>query len=470
MLDKVRRAMDLHDMTRPGDRVLVAVSGGPDSLALLHVLNDLSPERGLALHVYTLDHGLRGDESAGDAAFVAEAAASLGLPCTAERVDVGAEGFRRGLSLQAAARALRYERLAAVATRIGARRIATGHNREDQAETVLLRLLRGAGLRGLAGIPPVRDGIYIRPLLAVSRAEIEEYLARHGLEPRRDPTNARAVYLRNRIRLELVPQLQRDYNPRLVDTLAAMAERLRHDAEFIELAAAAAWSDVTEASGAAGEVALNVAALLAQPPALVGPILQRAVAPAFRGTGRELSSTAVAAIVALAQRGHNGELDLGADVVAGISYGRLVFRRHRGPAAPYDPVPLPVPGDVIVETAGARITATLCRPGETPAPGAEEPGCAIFAWDRLPGPLAIRSRRPGDRLSPVGMTGTQKLQDLFVNSKVPRHQRDLVPLLVAGEDILWVMGFRLDRRWAVAPERAARCNFPTLWVRFAPVL
>lgn len=470
VLDKVRRAMDRHGMTSPGDRVLVAVSGGPDSLALLVVLHTLAAERQISLHVYTLDHGLRGDESAADAAFVTRIAADLGLPCTAERVDVAAEGFQRGLSLQAAARAVRYERLAATAAAVGAQRIATGHNQEDQAETVLLRLLRGAGIRGLAGIPAVRDGTYIRPLLGISRVEIEAFLGERGLRPRRDPSNDKPVYLRNRIRLGLLPQLQRDYNPRLVETLAAMAERLRLDADYLDSAAAERWSALT-ATGPDGELTLDAAALLRQPPAIISRLVQRAAEPCLAGSGRELSSAAMAAIVALAGRGGNGEIDLGAGRVAYMSYGRLGFRPRRTRGVPMDPVPLSVPGEVSPPALGVRIVATSSAPGEGPPPvEADELGRAAFRADALPGALTVRTRRPGDRLAPVGMTGTQKVQDVLVNCKVPRHQRDLVPVLVAGEDILWVMGYRLDRRWAVPPLEAAAAPYPLVWVRFAPAL
>jgi len=471
VLDKVRRAMDEYGMTCPHDRVLVSVSGGPDSLALLVALHSLAAERRISLHVYTLDHGLRGAESAADAAFVAETAALLGLPCTVERADVGAEGFRRGQSLQAAARALRYERLATVAGAIGAQRIATGHNLEDQAETVLLRLLRGAGIRGLAGIPAVREGIYIRPLLGIPRAEIEAFLSERGLNPRRDPSNAKTVYLRNRIRLELLPYLEREYNPRLVETLAGMAERLRQDADYLDGLAGEAWSGLVEsADGPAGSVTLDAAALMVQPPALISRIVHRAVAPLLAGSGRELTSSAMAAIVELMRREHNGAIDLGAGVVAVLTYGRLAFRQRLGRPVPLAPVLLPVPGQIEVVSLNIRVNTWLRTPSEPPpAVSADELGRAVFDGDRLPGAPTIRTRRPGDWLAPVGMTGTQKLQDLFVNCKVPRHQRDAVPVLVAGQDILWVMGYRLDRRFSLPPGKAAEVNCSKLlWVCYAP--
>lgn len=448
MLEQVRATLGRFAMTAPGDRVLVAVSGGPDSLALLHCLHLLAPELRIALHVYHLDHGLRGEQSADDSRFVVAEAARLGLPCTAERVDVAAEVARTGETVQAAARRVRYARLEAVADAVGASRIATGHNRGDQAETVLMRLLRGSGLRGLAGIPPVRGGRFIRPLLGVSRADIEDFLCERSLVPRRDPSNDKAVYTRNRIRLELVPLLETQYNPQLVPVLAATAERLRQDADYLEQATHEVWTGLGASDG------LGCAALLAQHPAIAVRLVRRLAAPLLPAD-QELSSGAVERALAAARRGGTGEFDLEHGLVAAVAYGRLRIW-SRAAAAPVALAPVPVPGEVDVPELGVRVRTVLLAAGQAQPPAfPDEVGRACFETDGLPGPLAVRTRRPGDRIWPVGMTGSQKLQDLFTDRKVPRHRRDRVPLLVCGDAVLWVVGYRLDRRFILPPGMVA---------------
>jgi len=231
LLDKVRAELLRHSMVQRGDRVVVAVSGGPDSVALAHVLHRLAPEWDLSLHLFHMEHGLRGAASQADAAYVARLAGRLSLPLTTVVLQPG-ELEREPGSLEANARKRRYAEIRRLAATIGAQRVATGHTRNDQAETVLMRLLRGSGTTGLAGIPPVRaeDGFtIIRPLLGCTRTEIEEYCQIHELDPRLDTSNLQHDFLRNRIRHELLPYLSEHYNGAVVDNLAQVAELLREE-------------------------------------------------------------------------------------------------------------------------------------------------------------------------------------------------------------------------------------------------
>ena len=227
------RFITQHQMIQPKETVLVGVSGGVDSLALLYALYALRYQLGCQLHVAHLDHGFR-EDSAADAVYVGEQADRLDIPISSTRIDVPQLMREQKLSAEVAARRARYQFYECVSDRIGAAKIALGHHRGDQAETVLMNLLRGAGASGLKGMPPVREGRFIRPLLTFSRKEIEDFVAQLGLEPRCDATNYQRNYLRNRIRLELIPTLEQTYNSNLQNTLNQTAELLRAESDYLE--------------------------------------------------------------------------------------------------------------------------------------------------------------------------------------------------------------------------------------------
>lgn len=446
MWERVRESIRQGAMLQPGDRVIVAVSGGPDSVSLLHLLHRLAGEWSLSLHVFHLDHGLRGAASAGDAAYVAELAGALGLPLRVVTLPAGRLKREPG-SLQANARRHRYEAIRSLAEEIGANRVATGHNRDDQAETVLMRVLRGSGVTGLAGIPPVRveAGLtFIRPLLTISRQEIEVYCAEHKLFPRLDASNAQADYLRNRIRLELLPQLAREYNPAIWANLAQLATVAREDDALLDQLAREAYARCSVNDKA---ILLDGARLLAEPPALARRIV-RLAARAVLGPEADLGLPAVSRVLEAAGRTEGTHLlDLPGGLRLTVEYGRCRFESqgeepklaaHHWPVSPL--------GETAIPELGLVVRAEPAPPGESPAP--QE------LWldaDRLPGPLSIRFRRPGDRIWPAGMDGSKKLQDILVDAKVPRPQRDRIPLLVGGDEVLWVIGHRIDRRFLATP-------------------
>lgn len=273
--DALRRSQSEQGLIAAGDRLLVAVSGGPDSLSLLHALHTLKSELGLAdLQAAHLDHGLRGEASAADAAFVQTFCDERGIPCHQGQADVAALAHQRKISKQAAARAARYGFLDAAAEPIHANKIATAHTQDDQAETILLNILRGTGLDGLRGIP-VRRGRYIRPLLGVSRADVLAYCETHGLTPRLDASNLTTHYTRNRLRLELLPQIERDYNPAVRDALLRLSEIAARDADYLRAQATATLPEVTLASDAACLV-LDCAKLRRLHPSLLRHVLRAA--------------------------------------------------------------------------------------------------------------------------------------------------------------------------------------------------
>ncbi len=478
-------------MVEHGDTVVVAVSGGPDSTALLHLLWRLAQEPGWRFRVWVahLDHGFRGAESAADAEAVRELAARLRLPASIARIDAAGEIRRRRLSKQAGARDLRYAFLRRVAALAGARRIALGHTADDQAETVLLNLLRGTGPTGLAGIPPVRDE-FIRPLLSWWREEIITYLEENGLQARTDRTNLEPVYARNRVRLKLLPELQSTYNPRIKEELIRLAAMAASENELLEALAAEArrgvWlvarvdgsecrdgqdvgaPEVGDVSPAA-VVRIDAARLAVLPVALQRRVLRQA-AEATLGPGGAVSFEALERLRSLAvgmaayvARHAGKELELGAGLRArAATNGPLIEltrvsaeSQAQSPSRVADALtPLPVPGKATLWPGGPRVLARELTwdPSFDPRKAAADPRTAAIDLDKVRFPLWVRLRCPGDRFRPLGAGGAQKLKEFFIDHRVPAGLRDKTPLVVSGpggEDIIWVAGYRIDERYRV---------------------
>lgn len=285
--DGLHRSLTEHALIAPGDSVLVAVSGGPDSLALLHALHDLCGELGLAaLHAAHFDHQLRGMESAADAAFVSAFCTRLSIPCHLGAADIAALARATHTSKQTAARQARYRFLETTASQIGAEKIATAHTRDDQIETVLFNILRGTGLDGLRGIPR-RRGPYVRPLREVSHADVLAYCEAQSLTPRQDPSNLKTDYTRNRLRLDLLPQLARDYNSAVGSALLRLSEIADRDADYLHQQAQSAFADAVLASDTS-MLTLDCAKLRPLHPAMLRHVLRAALAQ-FRGTSDGLT-------------------------------------------------------------------------------------------------------------------------------------------------------------------------------------
>jgi tRNA(Ile)-lysidine synthase len=430
-------------MLGPGWTVVVAVSGGVDSMALLHVLATLGETFGVRLHAAHLDHGLRGSEAERDAAAVAAWGKTLGVPVTMERAG---PLDRRGGSLQRAARAARYTFLERVADQVGAHRIALGHTRDDVAETLLLNLLRGAGLRGLAGIPPVR-GRLIRPFIAIPRESILAYARAQRVPWVEDSSNRSPVYRRNRIRAELIPALAKTYNLKVSEVLARTAAILRAEDAYLDSLAQAALRRSARA-GRPGEAVLSRMEL-----ADLDPVLRRRVLRAALESlaGRPiLSARHLAGLEAWLLSGPRpGRRALPRGVAAFWEEGDLVLAPQASPLLS-PAVPLPVGVATQVAPFGMTFLAERLERGEAGIPP-PAPGEVWLDAEAAPGGLAVRGWRFGDRFRPSGLGGSKKLQDFFVDAKVPRRARWGVPLLVSGEDILWVVGHRLDERARATP-------------------
>lgn len=435
-------------MIREGEATVVGVSGGADSVALLCVLCELAPQWGLTLTIAHLHHGIRGAEADADAEFVRALAAELRLPHVADRVSVPAIVRAEGGSTEDIARRERYAFLGRAAASAGAAVIALGHTADDNAETVIHRILRGTGIRGLGGIPPTRPLArashvrVVRPLIETSRREIVTYLESIGRPFRTDSTNLDRAYLRNRIRLDLLPLLERDYAPDARDSLNRLAAAARNHYNVVEelardLAARAVRTD--------GGVAIDCTVLRAANPELQVEAVRLALEDAgVSELSYEQSRELLTVIVADTGR----EMSLPGGYLLRAEYGllRVVSPRSAIREAPGE-VELPVPGQA--EFMGRTFSASIVdiRPGVLADFLARKTVCQeMVDLDTLSLPLTIRTRRPGDRFHPLGSPGSCKLQDFFVDAKVPAWRRDRVPIVCDRAGIVWIAGHRIDHR------------------------
>jgi len=435
-----------HELLRPGDVVVVGVSGGPDSVALVHMLKAMSDRGGPPSEVVVghLHHGLRGEEADRDAAFVRDLARSLGLRLVSDRRDVHKEAAEMGRSVEDAARRARYAFLENAAHKADARAVAVGHHLDDQAETVLQRLLSGCSVLGLAAMQPKRrlsrDSpiVLVRPLLSVRRTEILAYLTQCNIPYRTDRTNEDVAFQRNRIRHEVLPLIRECVNPAVDEALASLAVSAQEVSRFLE---EKAWEIIQSGP-------LDVEKFASAPPALRMHMLCELI----RSQGYDVPRLArrhiedVAAMCTRAREGAGVCLPGGVRIEAKSGRLRAVLECARSPVEKLC-VELRVPGsthagDLVFEA--EMLSADISCIVPTGAKSSR--WVEVVDADKVALPLRVRQRRPGDRFWPLGARGESKLKDFFVNAKVPVELRDSIPIVVAEDRPIWVVGYRIDQR------------------------
>ncbi|MDI6689509.1 MAG: tRNA lysidine(34) synthetase TilS [Actinomycetota bacterium] len=437
---KVLATIEKYDMLKSGDRVLVAVSGGPDSVALLYILTALCGELGLKLHVFHLNHMMR-KESEEDALFVQKLAERLECPSTILSFDVPAYMRKERLSPEEAAREVRYRSLEKVGREIKANRIALGHHADDQVETFLMRLLRGSGQEGLRGMLPVR-GEYIRPLIESTRDEIQEYCGEKGIEFRLDLSNLDTSYLRNKVRHQLIPALER-YNPNFKGVILKTMEILSEEQDLLDEIAEEKFNEVAVIEK--DLVKLSCKRIQKLPLAIQRRVLRRGI-QLVKGNLRGIEFKHLEGILGyVSGKLPHLQMDLPGRLVALSECDALIITFKEKLKVPKVPrVLLNIPGVIDIPSLGIRIRAEFKdAKGEIIL---KEDKKAYLDADKLKPPLILRTRIPGDSFRPLGMEGEKKLQDFFVDEKVPRRLRDRIPILQGKDHILWVIGYRIDDR------------------------
>ncbi|MBW6485909.1 MAG: tRNA lysidine(34) synthetase TilS [Syntrophobacterales bacterium] len=453
MLNTVRKTIADNLLLRQGEHVLAAVSGGPDSVALLRILEILAGEYSLKITVAHLNHGLRGDDADRDEDFVRILSEKRNIAFITKRVDVRERQKKTGKSMEESSREERYRFLYETAAGCGAEKIATGHHRDDQVETFFINLLRGAGMDGLKGIAPIRDDCLIRPLLYVSRSEILEFLNREGLAYRTDSSNADQTFLRNSIRNWLLPELTKRYNPQLAAGVARTAEIIRQEDDYllgVVRQLAASWGIEQDDR----EIAIPLSEFLQQHRAIQARLIKFSL-EGIAAFEKRIGCLHIEAVLELCHKKDNKlrKLDLPARILVekwakvlkimkapdrviadGVSKSKGGFERE-----------VEIPGTISLPEINMNIRAEMIdKPGF--AELKSHPEAAFIDYDCLHPPLFIRNWRYGDRIDLLGLGGTKKLKKYFIDRKIPGALRGTIPLLVDAQSVIWIAGERISQR------------------------
>lgn len=447
IINKVKGHIARNNLILAGDKVVVAVSGGPDSMAMLHILIELSSLFDIKLHLAHLDHQFRGIQSQKDAEFVGSHAEKLGLPITIESIDVPSFARESAFSAQAAAREIRYQFLFKVARVVGGTKIALGHTYNDQAETILARLLRGAGSRGLSGIPLFGRDILIRPLLSISRDEIIDYLNRSKIPFLNDPSNEKPIYLRNRIRHELLPLLAERYSPGVYDILNREAEILSRENEFLCQYSSGILDSITR-ERSEKRLELDTGLFSRLHTAIKRRVVLEAVYR-VKGDINNINFVQINEALRIMDNGRTGAIImLPGQIRIRRGYDRITVTGLMDPDKTEWDLTIPMPGRVSLPLLSMDIETSIMDGPYIYREGNDRG--ASFDLEGLSTPLIVRNRRKGDAIYPLGMGGKKKkLHDIFIDMKIPVEERGRIPLLVSPEGILWIMGVRQDDRFKV---------------------
>ena len=466
-----------HHLVSGQRRLVVAVSGGQDSVCLLHVLAELQKTLNVKLHVAHLNHQLRGAESEADAQYVSHLAHQLGIPATIEQRDVKAYQARQRISLEEAAREVRYTFLSEVAKSTGANCVAVGHTTDDHIETILMHLIRGTGTRGLRGLQPSSrwqssgsSFTIIRPLLQVSRQETAAYCQNHQLIPRIDASNLSLSPLRNRIRHQLMPLLQ-SYNPQVAEALLRTARIAGDELAFLDKESARLWGRIAQRQGET--IILDKEGFLKLPPALKRHLLRAAIEGVL-GSLKDIETRHIEEIMAALTKPAGKKLSLPGGLVFAIEYNQYLLGLDPAALSPFpvlsNEFALKIPGETLFP--GWRVEATTIAPSAvkgkpegasapsetiTPLPLIKGKGVkgmelindnfiAYFNLDKVGSKVVVRCHQPGDRFQPLGMNQPKKLGKFMIDAKIPHAWRQRVPIVCSPQHILWVVGWRIDDR------------------------
>ncbi|KJS85686.1 MAG: hypothetical protein JM58_08095 [Peptococcaceae bacterium BICA1-8] len=459
-LERVKNTIEKYQMLAVGDVVLVGVSGGPDSIALLNILFLLKEQYQLNLFVVHVNHMFRGEQARREAEFVAELAENLGLGYKILDRDVPKLIREQGLSPQEAGHQVRKQIFLQLGREIGAQKLALGHHAEDRAETLLLHLIQGTGLEGLAGMPPV-NGWTIRPLAQAYKDEIINYCKENQLTFYLDPSNKKTIYLRNKIRLELLPYLKKELNPQIVESLLKLENIAAEDNRFLDELTDKLLPDFL-ISSQKGKLILSTTKLNGEHPALKRRIFRK-VYNIMRPEEQGLSFNHVEKLAELCQADKGAkQLNLPKAIVVKKKYDYLEFldekvhftERNEGFTALWE-----IPGRVELSknhTFNAFYT-------DTKPDGFKDFYQVTLDGDKIGSPLTIRQRKPGDRIKPLGMQGTKKLKDIFIDQKIAKEVRDNVPIVCWSEEIIWLPGITLNNDYKVSSDTKMYLNLELIW-------
>lgn len=459
VLDIAYKTIKKYNMLNQGDKVVVGVSGGPDSLCLLHLLNHLKHETGIELYAAHVNHGLRGESADQDERFVKDFAEDLGIGVSVKRIDIKDYAKRNKVTLEEAGREARYSYFNEIVKKVNAHKIAVGHNMNDSVETLLLNLLRGSGIEGLKGIEPVRGNI-IRPLIKVGRGEIEQYCNQNHLAPRLDESNTENIFTRNRIRLDLIPYLEMNFNPNVVDSLSRTAQLIYDENAFLHNLSKHYYSECLLEAGD-NIIKFSKERFNSLHDSVKRRILRHAIEQ-IKGNLSAVEKVHIDQAIDLSGKGRSGTwTKVPEDIIVKIEYDQLIIMLRTPKNEISYSYKIPIPGEIEIPEVKARLMVRILDIKETESVKRSNFIC-LLDYDELNEYLAklrtqdsglrtfcVRNRRNGDMITPSGMKGSKKLKDYFIDEKIPREERTLIPLAAVENEVIWIIGKRYSQRFKV---------------------
>lgn len=433
MIDKVSKNVREYKLINEDDNIVLGVSGGADSMALLYLLLELRKELNFNIIICHVNHGVRGEDALTDRVFVQERAKHLNLPF--HYIDVDMEGYakERKITAEEAGRELRYNFFRDILKLKGGGKIAVAHNKNDQAETLLLRIMRGTGIDGLKGMDFEYKDI-IRPLLDISREEIEDYISSNGIETVLDQTNLLPIYNRNKVRLELLPYMMDNFNPNIINGLWRLSRTADLDTRYLHKITEEKYKEIVKKD--LGSIIILDSMLFNKEDKCIRLRLLRKALESIEGNIQGIGEVHLESLDDLFVKGETGKgLKMPNNILARVSYNNLILEKGVLDSEQYEYYILE--GDNILENLGICVKVSIKEGNNI----VFDKRTRYFDLDSIKGPLRIRNRKNGDRFKPYGLNGTKKIKDYFIDNKVDKDLRDRIPLIVDDESILWILGY-----------------------------
>lgn len=450
MKDKVLEVVKKYKLIEEGDNIVLGLSGGPDSMALLYVLLDIKKAIDFNIYIAHLNHGVRGKEALEDQLFVEQLAKKLGLTCYSKTVNMDEYAKKAGLSSEEAGRKLRYDFFREILDKIGGGKIAVAHNKNDQAETLIMRFFRGTGIDGLKGMEYISDDI-IRPILGIEREEIERYLKKKNIETRIDKTNLEPIYNRNKIRLELIPYIEENFNSNIIDTLWRTSRICSIDSDFLEQYAQKSYNSMVKKK-LKDSIILDGEKFVEEHESIQRRIIRNCILD-IKGDLQGITEKHILDVLMLfLERGTGKSIDLIDNIIAKTSYDEFIIEKKYIIEQKKDYMyKLDMEGTTYIDEIGYSFNVKVLPVTDIDKIDKNKRFIKYFDYDKIKGDLYVRNRKAGDRFVPYGMKGTKKIKDYFIDEKIPKDKRDSIPLLTDDENILWIVGYRSSELYKITP-------------------
>ncbi|GAA0181561.1 tRNA lysidine(34) synthetase TilS [Clostridium sediminicola] len=449
MITKVKETIKKYNMIEEDDLIIVALSGGPDSVALLHILYELKDKLKIRIVAAHVNHGLRGKDSDDDEKYVSEICSKYDIPLYSKRFDIHQIAKTKGLSCEMAGRESRYDYFSALMKKISANKIALAHHANDQAETILMRLIRGSGIEGLIGIKPVRDKIFIRPLISITRKKIENYCEDNKLLPRIDKTNYETIYSRNKVRLELIPYIEENFNGDITNTLNRFADIMKDDNDYLETIASQKMDGYCLENS--NEIKISKEAFN-EHRAILSRILRNTIKK-IKGNLKNIEKKHIDDIIQIQQKETGKVLSLPDNVQIMNTYRDIIVRKKLEVKKSLDYKNLEYRLEInkrnFIQSECFTVKMKLIESKSGKKILKNNKFIKYFDYDKANNDIILRYRKNGDKFSPLGMKGRKKVKDYFMDLKIPQHERDRIPMICFGGNIAWIIGCGISNKYKI---------------------